>query len=98
MTLEEKLAQLVGLWEGRGDDGGAGDPGDPGNVAPMQDAMQTRVDTVQQFAVNGLGQLTRVFGTAPVDAAEQARLLIEKQRWVRANTRLRSRPWCTSSA
>lgn len=82
MTLEEKLAQLVGLWEGRG---GAGDRGD---VAPMQDAMQADVDTLESFAVHGLGHLTRVFGTSPVDPTERAKELAAKQRWLRHHTRL----------
>ncbi|PYF98454.1 beta-glucosidase [Georgenia satyanarayanai] len=81
MTLEEKLAQLVGLWEGRGGDGG-------GEVAPMQDAMQSDVDRLEDFAAHGLGHLTRVFGTRPVDPVEQARALAEKQRWLRTRTRL----------
>jgi beta-glucosidase-like glycosyl hydrolase len=82
MTLEEKLAQLVGLWEGRG---GHGDGGD---VAPMQDAMQAEVDTLEAYAGSGLGQLTRVFGTAPVEPCEQARALARKQQWLQQNTRL----------
>ena len=82
MTLEEKLAQLVGLWEGRG---GSGEGGD---VAPMQDAMQSDVDQIEGYAVSGLGQLTRVFGTKPVEPVEQARALADKQRWLQQNTRL----------
>ena len=82
MTLEEKLAQLVGLWEGRGGDG------DGGDVAPMQDAMQSENAEFEAFAASGLGQLTRPFGTAPVDPVEGARLLAAKQRWLRENTRL----------
>ncbi|MFD0484056.1 glycoside hydrolase family 3 N-terminal domain-containing protein [Kineococcus sp. GCM10028916] len=82
MTLEEKLAQLVGLWEGRG---GTGEGGD---VAPMQDTMQAAEDTLEGFAHHGLGQLTRVFGTTPVEPVEQARALIAKQRWLQRNTRL----------
>ena len=81
MTLEEKLAQLVGLWEGRGGDGG-------GEVAPMQDAMQSDVDELEEFAVHGLGQLTRVFGTRPVDPTDQAQALARKQRWLQTGTRL----------
>jgi hypothetical protein len=69
MTLAEKLAQLVGLWEGRAGRGGGGD------VAPMQDAMQAQVDTLEVYARSGLGQLTRVFGTAPVEPAEGASVL-----------------------
>ena len=82
MTLEEKLAQLVGLWEGRG---GSGEGGD---VAPMQDAMQSEVDELEAFARHGLGQLTRVFGTNPVEPTEQARVLARKQRWLTTQTRL----------
>ncbi len=82
MTLEEKLAQLVGLWEGRG---GSGEGGD---VAPMQDAMQAEVDELEAFATHGLGQLTRVFGTTPVEPVEQARALARKQQWLQQNTRL----------
>jgi beta-glucosidase-like glycosyl hydrolase len=82
MTLEEKLAQLVGLWEGRGGNGEGGD------VAPMQDAMQAEVDELEAFATDGLGQLTRVFGTTPVEPVEQARALARKQLWLQQNTRL----------
>ncbi|SDQ64939.1 glycoside hydrolase family 3 N-terminal domain-containing protein [Quadrisphaera sp. DSM 44207] len=82
MTLEEKLAQLVGLWEGRGGDGEGGD------VAPMQDAMQSEDAEFEAFAARGLGQLTRPFGTAPVDPVEGARRLAAKQRWLTQNTRL----------
>ena len=78
MTLEEKLAQLVGVW-----------PGSPsGEVAPMQDAMQRGGTTVEEFAKDGLGQLTRWFGTSPVEAAEGMISLVERQRWLVANTRL----------
>jgi beta-glucosidase-like glycosyl hydrolase len=82
MTLEEKLAQLVGLWEGRG---GSGDTGD---VAPMQDAMQAEETGFEAFARHGLGQLTRPFGTAPVEPVEGAVALAAKQRWLIENTRL----------
>lgn len=82
MTLEEKLAQLVGLWEGRG---GTGEGGD---VAPMQDAMQAEDAEFESYAAHGLGQLTRPFGTAPVDPVEGARTLARKQRWLTERTRL----------
>ncbi|QYN40921.1 glycoside hydrolase family 3 C-terminal domain-containing protein [Pseudonocardia sp. DSM 110487] len=82
MTLDEKLAQLVGLWERRG---GSGDGGD---VAPMQDAMQADEVGFQAFAAHGLGQLTRPFGTAPVDPVDGARALAGKQRWLVEHTRL----------
>lgn len=82
MTLEEKLAQLVGFWEGRG---GTGEGGD---VAPMQDAMQAEETEFERFAHAGLGQLTRPFGTAPVEPVEGARTLAAKQRWLTTETRL----------
>jgi beta-glucosidase len=82
MTLEEKLAQLVGLWEGRG---GTGEGGD---VAPMQDAMQSADVGFRAFAAHGLGQLTRPFGTAPVEPVYGARELAAKQRWLVEHTRL----------
>ncbi len=84
MTLEEKLFQLVGLWEGRG---GTGEGGD---VAPMADAMQGDApDSLEGYAAggHGLGQLTRVFGTTPVDPVEGAKGLVTKQRWLQEHTR-----------
>jgi hypothetical protein len=70
------------LWEGRG---GTGEGGD---VAPMADAMQAEVDTLEEYAKpHGLGQLTRVFGTTPKDPTEGAKQLVEKQRWLVQNTR-----------
>jgi beta-glucosidase-like glycosyl hydrolase len=79
MTLEEKLAQLVGLWERHG----AG-----GDVAPMQDAMQAGDIGFDTFAAHGLGQLTRPFGTTPVDPVDGARALAAKQRRLVEHTRL----------
>ncbi|MDQ1552605.1 MAG: beta-xylosidase [Actinomycetota bacterium] len=77
MTLEEKVAQLVGFWV---DEGGA-------VVAPLQDQMDPHVG-LEKFARNGLGHLTRVYGTRPVDAAERAHWLQSTQRHLVANTRL----------
>lgn len=84
MTLEEKLAQLVGLWEGRDHDPGA----DDGAVAPMQDSMQSGHEDFVEFARHGLGQLTRVFGTAPTEPAEGLAHLARRQRWLASSTRL----------
>src|SRR5690606_39870127 len=60
MTLEEKLAQLIGIWVGAASDGG--------EVAPHQNDMIDDID-IHELLPNGIGQLTRPFGTAPVDAA-----------------------------
>ncbi|MBW0104117.1 beta-glucosidase [Pseudonocardia sp. KRD291] len=84
MTLEEKLAQLVGLWEGR--DHGPGDA--DGDVAPMQDSMQTDHGGFSDFARHGLGQLTRVFGTTPVEPADGLARLAQRQRHLLSRTRL----------
>jgi beta-glucosidase len=77
MTLEEKIAQLVGLWvrDASGD-----------QVAPHQDDMTT--DSSWSKAIqHGLGQLTRPFGTAPVDPVIAARSLSESQAQIVAASR-----------
>ncbi|MBO3090238.1 beta-glucosidase [Cellulomonas dongxiuzhuiae] len=77
MTLDEKLAQIVGFWEKS--EGEA--------VAPLQgefEAPRGLDDAIQ----DGLGHLTRVYGTRPVDAAERAAWLWAKQRWFVNETRL----------
>jgi beta-glucosidase-like glycosyl hydrolase len=77
MSLDEKLAQLVGWWVDQG--GGA--------VAPMQGAM-TPSDDYGAATEHGLGHLTRVYGTRPVDPVQRAAWLWEEQRRLRAETRL----------
>ncbi|MFJ2172239.1 hypothetical protein ACIOHE_04895 [Streptomyces sp. NPDC087851] len=62
MTLEEKLAQLVGPWQGVDRASGA--------VAPLQDAMDTVEQGFAEFAAQGLGQITRHYGTGPLDPSE----------------------------
>ncbi|XNQ43242.1 glycoside hydrolase family 3 N-terminal domain-containing protein [Georgenia phoenicis] len=80
MTLDEKLAQIVGLWVGAGSDGEV--------VAPLQDAMLDEAPRFTEFARHGLGHLTRVFGTRPVEPEVGRRALLESQRWLVENTRL----------
>jgi len=77
MTLEEKLAQLVGFWV---DEGGA-------VVAPMQDGTAPAGPTVEDVSRDGLGQLTRVYGTRPVEPAERAAWLVATQAQIRARSR-----------
>ena len=77
MTLEEKLAQLVGFWEK--EDGEA--------VAPLQGEFGG-VAKLEEFSRHGLGHLTRAYGTRPVDAAERAAWLWEFQRDLVTGTRL----------
>ncbi len=78
MTLDEKLAQLVGVWVGASADGG--------EVAPHQNEMYDDVD-LDALLPQGLGQLTRPFGTAPVDAALGAVSLARAQERVASSNR-----------
>ncbi|MER7756921.1 glycoside hydrolase family 3 N-terminal domain-containing protein [Kitasatospora sp. NPDC097643] len=78
MTLREKTAQLVGVWVGA-DAGGD-------EVAPHQHdmAQPPDLDTLLPY---GLGQLTRPFGTAPVDPAVGALSLLRTQQRIAATNR-----------
>ncbi|QEO08733.1 glycoside hydrolase family 3 N-terminal domain-containing protein [Protaetiibacter larvae] len=78
MTLEEKLAQLFGIWVGASADGG--------EVAPHQNDMIDDVD-IDSLLPEGLGQLTRPFGTAPVDPALGALSLQRTQERIVASNR-----------
>lgn len=81
MTPEEKIAQLIGLWLGM-------EPGTGDVVAPLQNAMHSDVGSFEDFCANGIGQLTRPFGTAPVDPHSGAAELARHQQWLRKQTRL----------
>jgi beta-xylosidase len=70
MTLEEKAAQLYGVWLGAADA--------DGEVAPHQHELAEPLDWGSLIR-SGLGQLTRPFGTAPVDPAQGARALARRQ-------------------
>ncbi|MFC5215479.1 glycoside hydrolase family 3 N-terminal domain-containing protein [Streptomyces coerulescens] len=82
MTLEEKTAQLYGVWVGAATDGEARTDG----VAPHQHDMTADYDWNELIAL-GLGQLTRSFGTAPVDPALGARALARAQRRIAGASR-----------
>src|SRR5690606_32170799 len=78
MTLEEKLAQLIGIWVGAASDGG--------EVAPHQNDMIDDIN-IDELLPTGIGQLTRPFGTAPVDAALGALSLQRTQERIAASNR-----------
>ncbi|MEV6108736.1 glycoside hydrolase family 3 N-terminal domain-containing protein [Streptomyces sp. NPDC051940] len=78
MTDEEKAAQLVGVWIDA--------PTDGSDVAPMQQRM-TEQATLEDLLPHGLGQLTRPFGTAPVEPAEGAARLAQLQWHIRTSNR-----------
>ncbi|RMB62473.1 beta-xylosidase/alpha-l-arabinosidase [Tessaracoccus antarcticus] len=81
MTLEEKLAQLVGYWL---DQGGS-------VVAPMQGEMAAgkgNPDALAETTCHGIGHYTRVYGTRPVEPLERAAWLWGEQRRLKRETRL----------
>ncbi|HEY2505878.1 MAG TPA: glycoside hydrolase family 3 N-terminal domain-containing protein [Streptosporangiaceae bacterium] len=87
MTIEEKLAQLAGIWVGTGQDAQAGPNGDSQDaVAPMQGefADDTPVD---ELIRDGIGQLTRVLGTVPIAPRAGAEALAALQLRVMAASR-----------
>jgi beta-glucosidase-like glycosyl hydrolase len=92
MTLEEKVAQLGSRWVGN--DMQAAPPADDElndalNVAPLQDVFAAS-GTVpfEQASRHGLGQLTRVFGSGPLTAAEGAAEVVRLQRSILDRSRL----------
>ena len=78
MSLDEKIAQLYGVWVASSATGG--------DVAPHQHDIEEPVD-LEALLPSGLGQLTRSFGTVPVDAAIAALSLARTQEHVRAASR-----------
>ncbi|MFK8908133.1 beta-glucosidase [Streptomyces sp. YS-3] len=78
MTLREKTAQLFGVWVGVSDEGG--------DIAPHQHEMEEPPD-LDALLPYGLGQMTRPFGTAPVDPALGALSLLRSQRRIAAANR-----------
>ena len=62
MTLPEKLAQLGSVWLGNGEGDHA--------VAPMSDVLAGRAVDLDAVFADGLGHFTRIFGTAPLTAAD----------------------------
>ena len=89
MTLEEKVAQLGSRWV-LGDVPGESGGGADGNVAPMQDVFAAgAASTLEEASRHGLGQLTRVYGSAPVTPVEGAAEVVRQQRTVLDTSRLR---------
>ncbi|HJP76258.1 MAG TPA: glycoside hydrolase family 3 N-terminal domain-containing protein [Pseudonocardiaceae bacterium] len=73
MTLREKIAQLYGVWVGLDE---------AGEVAPHQHDFAATPPDWQSLLRHGIGQLTRVFGTAPVDPVLGAEALARSQRQI----------------
>ena len=79
MSLAEKVAQLGSVW--------LGFDAVTGGVAPMQNVFSRNAAWPEAIA-DGIGHLTRVFGTRPVTAAEGVRRLRELQETLVSSTRL----------
>ena len=75
MTVREKAAQLYGIWIGM--------DAEEGEVAPLQSEAARQGDW-QTLIADGVGQLTRPFGSAPVEPAAGARALARAQRQIMA--------------
>jgi len=79
MTLEEKVAQLCSIW--------AALSKSADNFTPISN-LQSRDTNDENNCAHGIGQLTRPFGSGPIDPVEGAALLNEFQNWLKTNTRL----------
>ena len=87
MTLEEKVAQLGSRWVGQRHAGSTTPPSEPRRTRRRPSTSRRcrtfsrlRVTvTLEEASVHGLGQLTRVFGSFPVTAAEGAAELVRQQ-------------------
>jgi beta-xylosidase len=79
MTIEEKLAQLGSVWVGAS--------GDEDAVAPRQDEFSDEQPPLEDLISHGLGQLTRVFGTRPVEPAAGISALATLQEQIVAASR-----------
>jgi beta-xylosidase len=75
LTLEEKIAQLGSVWIRTEQSG---------EVAPMQGFFESKGDDLG----DGIGQLTRVFGTSPLSVAEGVERLRRFQEQVVEGSRL----------
>lgn len=80
LTLQEKIQQLVSVWPGA--------EGASGDVAPMQ-SSQDQAASFEDAIVDGIGQLTRPFGTTPIDPTDGVARLAELQRAVMDANRFR---------
>jgi beta-glucosidase-like glycosyl hydrolase len=88
MTHEEKVAQLGSRWVGNDMSDEEAAPAEEHNVAPMQDVFASGSVPLEEASRNGLGHLTRVWGSVPLTPAQGAAELIRQQRVVIGNSRL----------
>ncbi|MGH6656421.1 MAG: glycoside hydrolase family 3 N-terminal domain-containing protein, partial [Actinocrinis sp.] len=77
MSVREKVAQLYGVWVGA--------DATSGQVAPFQHSSELPAADWSDVLRDGVGQLTRPFGTAPVDPVAGARAVANSQRELSAS-------------
>lgn len=82
LSIVEKAAQLGSYWQRPQEDSSDDD------VAPMQSEFEDGRRDLAATAAHGLGQLTRVFGSAPVSPATGAQQLRTLQQFVVDHQRL----------
>lgn len=80
MTPAEKIAQLGSYWADKRDSTQI--------IAPMQDVLSKGRPPFEEAVADGIGHLTRVFGTAPVTAREGMGKVRDSQRHLLEGTRL----------
>ena len=80
LTAEEKVAQLGGYWADQRTSGEI--------IAPMQDVFSGGRAPFEHVVRNGIGQLTRVFGTAPASARDGMERIRDAQRHLLEATRV----------
>jgi beta-xylosidase len=71
MSIRQKVAQLYGVWVGADASG---------QVAPFQHSSELPAADWSDVLRDGVGQLTRPFGTVPVDPVAGARAIANTQR------------------
>src|SRR5690625_1963462 len=80
LTTAEKIGQLGSFWPRPAPQAAGDRKRNIDEVAPLQSAFEASRVGFDRTAEHGLGQLTRVFGTAPVSAADGAERLAGHQR------------------
>ncbi len=79
MTLAEKLAQMRSVW--------LSDPTDEAGVAPFQGELTQDLPPFGELTRDGLGHLTRVFGTRPLHPVAGVKELARLQALITRNSR-----------
>ncbi|MBO0833796.1 MAG: glycosyl hydrolase, partial [Actinobacteria bacterium] len=79
MTIAEKLAQLHSVW--------LSGPADGNDVAPLHGDFTADLPPFTELIRNGLGQLTRVFGTRPLRPADGMAQLADLQAQIVAQSK-----------